>query len=86
MQYDKSSLIHAIWFLQCDLWMQCYEFHVMNSMLWMKCYEWNSMNAILWMYCMQSNEMSAMSDSMIAFAAGSNLAIFILYFGWSEAH
>ena len=35
------------------------------------------MNAILLMYCMQSNEMSDMSDSMIAVAAGRNLAIFL---------
>ena len=36
------------------------------------------MNAILLMYCMQSNEMDDMSDSMIAVAAGRNLAIFFM--------
>ena len=35
------------------------------------------MNAILLMYCMQSNEMDDMSDSMIAVAAGRNVAIFV---------
>ena len=30
------------------------------------------------MYCMQSNKISAMSDSIIAIAAGRNLAIFFI--------
>ena len=33
------------------------------------------------MYSMQSDKMSAMSDSMIAIAAGRNLAIFIYKWG-----
>ena len=39
----------------------------------MQCYEFNAMNNMLGM---QSNKMIAMSDSMIAIAAGRNLAIF----------
>ena len=39
----------------------------------MQCYEFNPMNKMLGM---QSNKMIAMSDSMIAIAAGRNLACF----------